>query len=141
MKHAANITNHKYKYGFAISLFGLSLTAIVFMVLLILFFSNIHSYSHRVPAHRIILSASSAYFSAMFMGSLRETKEEEITLGEVHGEPLQALIQYCYTGTIELREDNVEILLATACLLQLSPVVNACCAFLVSDYQHVDIFI
>lgn len=68
----------------------------------------------------------------MFMGSLRETKEEEITLGEVHGEPLQALIQYCYTGTIELREDNVEILLATACLLQLSPVVNACCAFLVS---------
>lgn len=104
------------------------------MLLLIFFFLCMCAF-FRVPAHRIVLSASSAYFAAMFMGSLRETKEEEITLGEVHGEPLQSLIQYCYTGTIELREDNVEILLATACLLQLSPVVNACCAFLVSDFQ------
>lgn len=66
----------------------------------------------------------------MFMGSLRETKEEEITLGDVHGEPLHILVQYCYTGTIELREDNVETLLATACLLQLTEVVNACSSFL-----------
>lgn len=98
----------------------------VFIINYFLFCLN----AHRVPAHRIVLSASSAYFAAMFMGSLRESKEEEITLVDVLGEPLQLLIQYCYTGTIELREDNVEILLATACLLQLSPVVNACCNFL-----------
>lgn len=75
----------------------------------------------------------------MFMGSLRETKEDEVTLVDVHGDPLQALIQYCYTGTIELREDNVETLLATACLLQLSPVINACCNFLVSHIQRISI--
>lgn len=34
------------------------------------------------------------------------------------------------TGTIELREDTVETLLATACLLQLTAVVTACCNFL-----------
>lgn len=85
---------------------------------------------YRVSAHRIVLSASSAYFSAMFFGSLRESHQEEIKLGEVLGEPLQMLIQYCYTGTIELREDNVETLLATACLLQLTSVVSACCNFL-----------
>ncbi|XP_055853938.1 kelch-like protein 5 [Episyrphus balteatus] len=84
----------------------------------------------RVPAHRLVLSASSAYFSAMFTGSLRETKEEEVTLGEVHGDALQILVQYCYTGFIELREDTVETLLATACLLQLNAVVTACCNFL-----------
>lgn len=100
------------------------------MLLLIFFFLCMCAF-FRVPAHRIVLSASSAYFAAMFMGSLRETKEEEITLGDVHGEPLQILVQYCYTGTIELREDNVEILLATACLFQVSPVINACCNFLV----------
>lgn len=66
----------------------------------------------------------------MFLGSLRESKEDEITLVDVQGEPLQILVQYCYTGTIELREDNVEILLSTACLLQLTQVVNACCNFL-----------
>lgn len=66
----------------------------------------------------------------MFTGCLRETKEEEVTLGEVHGDALQILVQYCYTGFIELREDTVETLLATACLLQLNAVVTACCNFL-----------
>lgn len=88
------------------------------------------TFNHRIPAHRIVLSASSEYFAAMFMGSLRESNENEITLVDVQSEPLKVLIQYCYTGTIELREDNVETLLATACLLQLTPVVNACCNFL-----------
>lgn len=65
----------------------------------------------------------------MFTGSLRESKEEEITLVDVQGEPLQLLVQYCYTGSIELRHDNAETLLATACLLQMTPVVNACSNF------------
>lgn len=85
---------------------------------------------NRISAHRIVLSASSAYFSAMFTGSLRESQETEITLREVHGDALHLLVQYCYTGTIELREDTVETLLATACLLQLTAVVTACCNFL-----------
>lgn len=38
----------------------------------------------------------------MFTGSLRETKENEVTLGEVHGDALQILVQYCYTGTARL---------------------------------------
>lgn len=32
-----------------------------------------------------------------------------------------------------MREDSVETLLATACLLQLSPVVEACCQFLIKQ--------
>jgi hypothetical protein len=35
-----------------------------------------------------------------------------------------------FTGRIELREDTVETLLSTACLLQLTAVVDACCSFL-----------
>lgn len=83
-----------------------------------------------MSAHRLVLSASSAYFSAMFTGSLKEACDKEVTLGEVSGDALQALIHYCYTGNIELREDTVETLLSTACLLQLSSVVTACCTFL-----------
>lgn len=88
----------------------------------------------------------------MFTGALREAGESEITLGDVDGDALYALVQYCYTGTIgewylvfvcahtslfvsfdcviELREDNVETLLATACLMQLGAVTEACCGFL-----------
>lgn len=66
----------------------------------------------------------------MFTGLLKESSEKEVTLGEVTGDSLQALVHYCYTGNIELREDTVETLLSTACLLQLSSVVTACCTFL-----------
>jgi len=38
-----------------------------------------------------------------------------------------------FIGCIELQEDSVETLLATACLLQLNPVIKACCQFLVKQ--------
>ncbi|KAJ3653163.1 hypothetical protein Zmor_012427 [Zophobas morio] len=84
----------------------------------------------KVQAHRLVLSAASEYFAAMFTGSLRESGESEVTLGDVSGDVLQAVVNYCYTGAIDIREDNVETLLATACLMQLHEVVEACSRFL-----------
>ncbi|KAK2579589.1 hypothetical protein KPH14_010884 [Odynerus spinipes] len=84
----------------------------------------------RIPAHRLVLSAGSEYFAAMFTGALREATQNEIELVGVDGEALWSLVRYCYTGCIELKEDSVQTLLATAHLLQLSPVVKACCRFL-----------
>lgn len=66
----------------------------------------------------------------MFTGSLRDPEQTEITLGDVNGDVLQAVVNYCYTGTIEIREDNVETLLSTACLMLLHEVVEACSRFL-----------
>ncbi|XP_015109611.1 kelch-like protein 5 [Diachasma alloeum] len=87
----------------------------------------------RFPAHRLVLSAGSEYFSAMFTSSLRESGQTEVELREVDPDALWALIQYCYTGCIELREDCVETLLATASLLQIDAVVKACCQFLIKQ--------
>ncbi|XP_049820969.1 kelch-like protein 5 [Aethina tumida] len=84
----------------------------------------------RVQAHRLVLSAASEYFSTMFTGSLRDPEQTEVTLGDVNGDVLQAVVNYCYTGTIEIREDNVETLLSTACLMLLHEVVEACSRFL-----------
>lgn len=39
----------------------------------------------------------------------------------------------CVAGKIELKEETVESLLSTACLLQLSEVVEACCSFLMKQ--------
>ena len=52
----------------------------------------------RIPAHRIVLSASSDYFSAMFMNDVREASQDEITLQDVDSEALNSLVQYMYTG-------------------------------------------
>ncbi|XP_071650413.1 kelch-like protein 5 [Temnothorax longispinosus] len=87
----------------------------------------------RVPAHRLVLSAGSEYFATMFTSSLRESAQNEIELMDVDGDALWALVLYCYTGCIELHEDSVESLLTTACLLQLNPVIKACCQFLVKQ--------
>ncbi|XP_071981759.1 kelch-like protein 5 isoform X3 [Engystomops pustulosus] len=84
----------------------------------------------RIPAHRLVLSSVSDYFAAMFTSDVREAKQEEIKMEGVEPNALWALVQYSYTGRLELKEDNIESLLSTACLLQLSQVVEACCRFL-----------
>ncbi|XP_077984100.1 kelch-like protein 5 [Glandiceps talaboti] len=87
----------------------------------------------RIPAHRLVLSAVSDYFAAMFTNDVREARETEIELHGVDPEALYSLIQYTYTGKIELKEDCVESLLSTACILQLLEVVEACCGFLMKQ--------
>lgn len=87
----------------------------------------------RIPAHRLVLSANCEYFAAMFTNSLRETFQNEVELKDVDGDALWTLIKYFYTGVIDLLEDNVETLLATASLLQLDSIVEACCQFLIKQ--------
>ncbi|UYV64104.1 KLHL4 [Cordylochernes scorpioides] len=98
----------------------------------------------RLPAHRLVLAAASDYFTAMFAGDLREAGQHEVVLRDVDPDALSSLLRYCYTaivnkwskiqlvcpGEIELREETVEVVLATANLLQLPRVVQVCCSFL-----------
>ncbi|XP_053398583.1 kelch-like protein 5 isoform X3 [Mercenaria mercenaria] len=87
----------------------------------------------RIPAHRLVLSAASDYFAAMFTNDVREASMEEVKIKEVDPDALAAVVNFAYTGSIELREDTVENLLSTACMLQLSEVVEACCNFLMKQ--------
>lgn len=66
----------------------------------------------------------------MFNSNLKESNEKEITINEIDGEILELLINYCYAGKIQINEENVERILSTACLFQISSVVTACCNFL-----------
>lgn len=46
---------------------------------------------------------------------------------------LLVLLLFTFLGRIELREDTVENLLSTSCLLQMSEVSEACCSFLMKQ--------
>ncbi|XP_041980208.1 kelch-like protein 5 [Aricia agestis] len=83
----------------------------------------------RIPAHKVVLASCSEYFAAMFTGSLREAWSTEITLERIDPQALRSLINYCYTGSIELNSETAEILMTTANLLQLNSVTKACCDF------------
>ncbi|XP_073777559.1 kelch-like protein 4 isoform X1 [Danio rerio] len=88
---------------------------------------------HKIPAHRLVLSAVSDYFAAMFTNDVREAKQEEIKMEGVDPEALRALVHFAYTGVLELKEETIESLLAAACLLQLSQVIQVCCNFLMKQ--------
>ncbi|CAB0005319.1 unnamed protein product [Nesidiocoris tenuis] len=84
----------------------------------------------RIQAHRLVLCSASEYFSAMFTSDLLEARQTDVELHAVCGTALRELVEYCYTGSVELREDSVETLLSTASLLNLHQVVDACSIFL-----------
>lgn len=86
--------------------------------------------SKRIPAHKLVLSSTSEYFHAMFNNNLRESSQSEIELTDIDPDALEELIKYIYSGNIEIREDNVEKILLTANILQLTTVLTAACDFL-----------
>ena len=84
----------------------------------------------EVAAHRVVLAAASPYFQAMFTTEMLESRLEVIQLNAVPAACVQALVDFAYTGTITVDEDNVQLLLPAAGLLQMPPVVEGCCSFL-----------
>ncbi|RXM98002.1 Kelch-like protein 1 [Acipenser ruthenus] len=76
--------------------------------------------NRKIPAHRLVLSAVSDYFAAMFKNDVCEAKQEEIKMEGIDPNALWDLVQFAYTGCLELKEETIENLLAAACLLQLS---------------------
>ncbi|XP_028314932.1 LOW QUALITY PROTEIN: kelch-like protein 3 [Gouania willdenowi] len=89
--------------------------------------------SVEVPAHRVVLASCSPYFCAMFTGDMSESKADQVEIREVDGQTLRKLVDYIYTAEIEVTEDNVQVLLPAASLLQLMDVRQVCCDFLQSQ--------
>lgn len=83
-----------------------------------------------MPAHKLILSVNSPFFSAMFNSPLKESSSKEVTIQDVDGETLDLLVSYCYTGLLAVTEENVEKILSTACIFQMPHVIQACSTFL-----------
>ena len=84
----------------------------------------------QFSAHRVILAAGSLYFNAMFINNHRESSEKSINLSGIDAGTLELLINFIYSSSLEITEENVQNLLAGASLLQLTSVVQACCQFL-----------
>ncbi|XP_048459834.1 kelch-like protein 3 isoform X9 [Rhincodon typus] len=87
----------------------------------------------EIEAHRIVLAACSPYFCAMFTGDMAESKAKKVEIKDIDGHTLSKLIDYIYTAEVEVNEENVQVLLPAASLLQLMDVRTACCDFLQSQ--------
>lgn len=83
-----------------------------------------------LKSHRVVLAAASSYFNAMFTGDLKESRQDKVVLFDVEFSALEDLVNFCYTGRIEINVDNVQNLLSASSLLQLASVKQACVEFL-----------
>lgn len=86
----------------------------------------------EITAHRMVLASCSPYFYAMF-NSFEESKQDKITLQGVDSHALSLIVNYIYTAEVLVTEENVQVLLSAANLLQLTDVRDACCDFLQSQ--------
>lgn len=71
-------------------------------------------------AHRVILSACSDYFCAMFTGDMEESNKSVVELHGLDSDTMEFILDFVYTETIQVSVENVQALLPAACLLQLT---------------------
>ena len=68
---------------------------------------------HRIPAHKLVLSAGSAVFDALFNGGIATT-ETEIKLPDVEHAAFLALLRFLYTDEVRIGPETVMTTLYTA---------------------------
>ena len=88
-----------------------------------------------IYAHRNILSANSEYFRGMLKGNYKESGQNSIEMSCAfpNTQVLELIIEYFYTGTLEISDDNYEDILNCACHLLVDNVMRHCESFLLQN--------
>jgi len=89
----------------------------------------------HIPAHRSILAACSNYFLAMFTNDMKESNESSVEMKDVKADVISTLVDFVYTGKLEVDNENVECMLEHAALIQLPKAVDICCDFLENQLE------
>ncbi|GFO30458.1 kelch-like protein 26 [Plakobranchus ocellatus] len=84
----------------------------------------------KIPVHRVVMVACSDYFRVMMTGVMRESREEIVELKGVTAGGLSVVVDFAYTGRLELTTDNVEEVLSAASHLQIGVAVELCSKYL-----------
>ncbi|CAL1533269.1 unnamed protein product [Lymnaea stagnalis] len=83
-----------------------------------------------IAVHRAVMAACSDYFRVMLTGFMKESREQVVELKGVTADGLKVVVDFAYTGRLELTTDNVEEVLSAASHLQVSVAVELCSKYL-----------
>uniref|UniRef100_X1ZKS3 BTB domain-containing protein n=2 Tax=Capitella teleta TaxID=283909 RepID=X1ZKS3_CAPTE len=65
-----------------------------------------------IPCHKVVLMAASPFFDTMFQSGLKEGAEQNIKLDFADSDIIKILVEFFYTGDIELTAENIKALVA-----------------------------
>lgn len=80
--------------------------------------------------HKIVLAGVSPYLRAMFTNGMLESVQEVVTINGIDDCIMEDLVNFSYSGIIEINVDNVQHLLSGATMLHIDCLRAACCRFL-----------
>ncbi|KAF5900049.1 kelch-like protein 33, partial [Clarias magur] len=81
-------------------------------------------------AHRVLLSACSDYFRAMFSSGMKETYQSSVSLFLMGAPELEALLHCCYSGELFLDWGCIFELTSTALQFQFQAALSLCLSYL-----------
>ena len=91
-------------------------------------------------AHRGILAANSSFFLAMFTAEMLEKDKARVTLSGVSPAAMESVLEFMYTGQIQIHLGNVFELLQASNFLFVDEINKACCQFLESTVDMENCF-
>ncbi|XP_035660358.1 kelch-like protein 20 [Branchiostoma floridae] len=90
----------------------------------------------QFPCHRLVLSAASPYFRAMFTSDMAESRQKTVVLQCLDASVLGEILSYIYSGTIHVSMDKVQPLYQAADLLQLDYVRDKCNSYMAMNVER-----
>ena len=63
-------------------------------------------------AHRNVLSAASPYFDKLLQSNMQENREGIVRFEEISGSVLKDVLEFIYSGTVDVTQENAEKLIA-----------------------------
>ncbi len=91
-----------------------------------------------IAAHRLIITLDSQYFIGALQGNFKEANSKEILLKEIDVATMHVLLDWMYTGQIELSRENVEKIIRGAHYLRINTLVELCTAFIARRLDHMN---
>ncbi|XP_078486239.1 kelch-like protein 12 [Ciona intestinalis] len=86
----------------------------------------------NIPANKMVLSCYSKYFNTMFNTEMKEKYKDVVEVHGVDVESVEKLVDFMYTGKININTNNVCDFLAVSDFLQMPSVRKLCIEYLLT---------
>jgi hypothetical protein len=101
-------------------------------------FTDIYIYVEGVEfaCHKVVLCAASSYFKAMFSCDLKESRLGKVYIENILPWTMKRLLDFIYTGRIEINYENVVDIFNAAVMFQLYKLIDKCTMYI---QEHIDL--